>query len=493
MDEAERVRPVKLDPERRASDWSGMRVLVIGAARQGLALARYLKRHGAKVVLNDQRPMEDFEAMRGSLEADDPSMKEITWVCGGHPLSLLDGTHLVCVSGGVPLTLPLIQEATRRGIALSNDSQIFMEVAPCKVIGITGSAGKTTTTTLIGQMAQQALHISPHTLAYERVWVGGNIGTPLLNYVDELTSHDLVIAEFSSFQLELMHRSPHLAVILNITPNHLDRHRTMAAYIAAKARILEYQGSQDFAILGRDDPGAWSLRSHVHGTLASFGLSSLDLGQSGTYLRDEEIRWRSTVVEGAHQPAEYALLPLKSIRLRGEHNLLNVMAASAIAAAIGLPPEAVRLAVEGFRGVPHRLEFVRRWGGADWYNDSIATAPERAIAAMRSFTEPLVLLAGGRDKDLPWEDFARCVHQRVNHVILFGEAAEKIRRALTSFGEPRFTLTVCSTLKEAVQSAASIVQPGDVVLFSPGGTSFDEFKDFEERGRCFIQWVNELP
>jgi UDP-N-acetylmuramoylalanine--D-glutamate ligase len=174
--------------------------------------------------------------------------------------------------------------------------------------------------------------------------------------------------------------------------------------------------------------------------------------------------------------------------LRGEHNLLNILAACAIAAAVGLPPEAMRAAIRDFGGVPHRLEFVRRWGGADWYNDSIATAPERAMAAIRSFDEPLVLLAGGRDKNLPWDDFAALVRQRVDHLILFGEAAEKIARVI---GEG-FPYVICSNLKEAVQAAAEVVQDGDVVLLSPGGTSFDEFKDFEERGECFRQLVMQL-
>ncbi len=493
VDESERVRDVRLEHLAPGQDWSGKRVVVVGAARQGLALARYLKLHGAEVVLNDQRAEEEFTETRKSLEASEPAMKGVTWVCGGHPLWLLDGAHLLCVSGGVPLSLPLIQEAVKRGIPLSNDSQIFLEAAPCKVIGITGSAGKTTTTTLLGKMAQHALHCASSPVPFRKVWVGGNIGTPLLAHVDEMTADDLAIAEFSSFQLELMDRSPHLAAILNITPNHLDRHKSMAAYIAAKARILAHQQAGDVAMLNRDDPTAWSLRHQVRGALASFGFTPLEEGQSGTYLQREEIVWRGQRWLGEGADTALPLLPLSSVRLRGEHNLLNVMAACTMAALMGLSPQAIRESVESFYGVPHRLQFVRRWGGADWYNDSIATAPERAIAAMRSFSEPLVLLAGGRDKDLPWDEFASYVHQRVDHVILFGEAAGKIQRALSERGAPRFTLSVCSTLREAVQVAASVVQPGDVVLLSPGGTSFDEFKDFEERGKCFIQWVNDLP
>jgi UDP-N-acetylmuramoylalanine--D-glutamate ligase len=185
-------------------------------------------------------------------------------------------------------------------------------------------------------------------------------------------------------------------------------------------------------------------------------------------------------------------MPRSRIHLRGEHNLLNVLAACAIGAVAGFSPQAMEKAVDSFFGVPHRLEFVRRWGGADWYNDSIATAPERTMAAINSFEEPLVLLAGGRDKDLPWEDFAALVCRRVDHLILFGEAADKVSQAMSIPACKLITMTRCAGLYEAVQAAAQVVEPGDVVLLSPGGTSFDEFKDFEERGECFVQWVKEL-
>jgi len=185
-------------------------------------------------------------------------------------------------------------------------------------------------------------------------------------------------------------------------------------------------------------------------------------------------------------------LPFNDVALRGGHNLLNVMAACAIAAAAGLPVEAMRQGVKGFSGVHHRLEFVRSWGGADWYNDSIATAPERAMAAMRAFAEPLVLLAGGRDKNLPWDEFAALVRQRVAHLVLFGEAGDLILETLALNGSERLRVTRCKGLFDAVQVASKIVEPGWVVLLSPGGTSFDEFTDFEERGECFVQWVNEL-
>ena len=484
-------------------DWTGQKVVIIGAARQGTALARYLAGKGARVTLTDSRPEQALQDARAALTG-----LEIEWACGGHPLSLLDGTSLLCISGGVPLNLPLVIEARRRGIPLSNDSQIFLEAVPCKVIGITGSAGKTTTTTLVGRMAlgkdeggrrkdednavdstsqrrHKELHPSSFILHTSKVWVGGNIGAPLISSVDEMQPGDLAVMELSSFQLEIMTRSPQVAAVLNITPNHLDRHGSMQAYRAAKARLLEFQSPEDAAILGRDDPGAWGLAGEVHGRLLSFGLEEPQEGQEGTFAGGEALylktRGQGTREIGSRQ----------DILLRGEHNLLNVLAAGAIAAAAGLPLEAVSAGVRGFTGVSHRLEFGRSWGGADWYNDSIATAPERAMAAIRSFDEPLVLLAGGRDKDLPWGDWAALVRQRVDHLIVFGECADKILAAVQP-GQRPFTIDRCSGLEQAVATAARIVQPGDVVLLSPGGTSFDEFRDFEERGEWYKKWVMHM-
>jgi len=476
--------------------WNGQKIAILGAARQGLALARFLAVQGAQIIISDQRPESQLQAAQDSLADLTAAGKSVAWVCGGHPMSLLDGLDILCLSGGVPLTLPLVEEAQKRGIPLSNDSQIFLEVVSCKVIGITGSAGKTTTTTLVGRMAQAAVERPGSSARYRRAWVGGNIGSPLIAEVCEMQAGDIAVMELSSFQLEIMTRSPQVAAVLNVTPNHLDRHGTMEAYKAAKARLLQFQSPGGQIILGRDDPGAWSLAGSAHGPVFSFGLSDLPAGQSGTYLQEDSIYLRLPVEAGTVHSGLPAtgvrLIGKDQIALRGEHNLLNVMAACAIAAAAGLPVEAIQAGVEGFTGVPHRLEFVCSLGGADWYNDSIATAPERAMAAIRSFDEPLVLLAGGRDKNLPWEDFAALVRQRVDHLVLFGEAAELILKALDLSNKHSFTVTSCQGLHEAVQVASQIVEPGDVVLFSPGGTSFDEFIDFEERGECYVQWVKEL-
>ncbi len=460
------------------TDWNGKRVLVLGAARQGQAAARYLARHGARVTINDRRSAAEMQAAQEAL-ADVP----LTWVLGGHPLELLAETDLLCLSGGVPMDNPLVAEALQRGLPLTNDTQLFMEVVPCPTIGITGSAGKTTTTTLVGRMAHSAV---AQGTGLRRAWVGGNIGDPLLKYVDDMRPDDLAILEISSFQLEQMTLSPNVAAVLNVTPNHLDRHGSMAAYLAAKARILDFQAKDDHAILGREDAGAWGLRTHVRARLSSFGLRPLPPGEHGTYQR-------AGMFVLQHGEEEEELFEERIVLLRGEHNRLNVLAACAIAAAAGLSRDAMQAGVEGFGGVPHRLEFVREWHGARWYNDSIATAPERTMAAIRSFEEPLILLLGGRDKDLPWDDLTALVRQRVEHVILFGEAATKIAAALERAQGPcPKTLERCERLEDAVRAAARLARPGFVILLSPGATSFDEFRDFEERGEWFCQWVRQL-
>ena len=457
-------------------DWNGKRVLIIGAARQGLALTRYLARQGARIILNDRRDEDALASARESLDG-----LNVRWVLGSHPTSLLQETDLVCVSGGVPLELPLLDEAMRQGIPFSNDTEIFLQAVPTRVIGITGSAGKTTTTSLAGRMAQ-AVVPGP-----QKVWVGGNIGNPLVDCLDEIKTDDLVILELSSFQLELVKRSPQVAAVLNITPNHLDRHGTLEAYTAAKARILDFQDDQGIAVLNRDDPGSWNLQDHVRGGLFSFGIQKPQGEFRGTYFADERLFWNAG-------KDDYEILSRGDILLRGEHNLMNVLAAAAIVLAAGLPAQAVPAGVKGFGGVAHRLEYVRTWKGADWYNDSIATAPERTSAAIHAFDEPIVLLLGGHDKDLPWDELAHLIHQRVDHVVVFGEAAGIILRALgpVKGGQRPFTITRSAGLFQAVQAAAELVEAGDVVLLSPGCASFDEFFDFEARGEAFRLWVNRL-
>ena len=454
----------------------GKPVLIIGAARQGQALARFLYRQGVPVILNDKHTVAE---MQGALKAMESV--PVKWVLGEHPLELLDEVDMICVSGGVPLTLPILQEAERRGKLITNDSQLFMQAVQAPVIGITGSSGKTTTTTLVGRIAE--VGIQPP----RNVWVGGNIGLPLIEFLDEIKPNDLVILELSSFQLEQMTISPHVSAVLNITPNHLDRHATMEDYIAAKARILDFQHPEDVAVLNREDAGSWALRPRVRGCLVSFGFEKPEEGLDGTYLENGSIMWQ----EGSHQ---VELFRQENIVLPGRYNLYNVLAACAMALAAGLDADAARQGISGFAGVKHRLELVREVNGVRWFNNSIATTPERTLAVLEAFDEPLVLLLGGRDKHLPWDDLSAAIHKKVDHVILFGEAAGLIGNALGSpnQGDRLRSIDRAKTMREALEIAQSRANPGDVVLLSPGGTSFDEFNDFEERGEFFRKWVEQL-
>jgi UDP-N-acetylmuramoylalanine--D-glutamate ligase len=504
--------------------FAGKRIVILGLARQGVALARFFLREGAQVAISDIAPADQLSAPLTELAG-----LPVRLVLGGHPPELLDNCDLLCLSGGVPPQIPLVAAARRQGIPVSNDALLTLQRSPAPAIGITGSSGKTTTTTLVGLMLNDEggmMNDESGVMNPERdvpahsdssfiihhssfhAWVGGNIGVPLVDKLAQMSAEDWLVLELSSFQLELFDgdsygraTSPRVAAVLNVTPNHLDRHPSMAHYTAAKANILCWQGPQDIAVLGADDAvtGGWLRRGRVDiaagpgqevrsfplaGRLLGFGLGQ-PAGEGCWLVRDELV----LRLDGREQ----SVLPSGAVSLRGRHNLLNVAAACAICATTGVDPSAMAAVASSFAGVEHRLELVRERDGVRWYNDSIATAPERAAAALRSFDEPIVLLAGGRDKKLPWGDFARLVRQRVRVLILFGEAAGLIHEAVAA--EPdddHLRIVRCTDLAEAVAAAARTTQPGDVVLLSPGGTSFDAYKDFAARGEHFRALVNGL-
>ncbi len=452
----------------------GARVVILGLGRQGTALARWLVRQGAEVTVSDRQPAERLGRFLQALEG-----LPVRYVLGDHPPSLLEGCDLLCLSGGVPLDIPIVQEAVRRGIPLANDAQLFLERCRGWTAGITGTSGKTTTTALVGAMCQAAGF---------RTWVGGNIGNPLIEFVEEIGPEDRVILELSSFQLEIMTVSPRVAAVLNITPNHLDRHKTMEAYIAAKQRILDFQDVEDVAVLGYDDPNARSLAAAVRGRLRFFSRER-EMAR-GAFLREGTLFLRL----GSEA---WPICRVEEVRLRGRHNLWNVLAAAAVAGSLGADIGAIREAALTFSGVPHRLERVREVRGVLYVNDSIATTPERVRVALEAFEEPIVLLAGGRDKGLPWEETAEVIARRARVLIAFGELGDRIVEAAYAArarvdGVVLEHLERVATLEEAVARAAGLARPGEVVLLSPGGTSFDAYRDFEERGVHFRQLVEAL-
>jgi UDP-N-acetylmuramoylalanine--D-glutamate ligase len=501
-------------------EFQGKRIVVLGLARQGLALARFFVAAGAAVTVSDAAPADKLAAEVEKLQG-----LPVTLALGGHPLSLLDGCDLLCLSGGVPAQLPIVQAAIARGIPLSNDSLLTVQLASQRGLGplvaITGSSGKTTTTTLVGLM----LAASGKT-----VHVGGNIGVPLLDKLDAVKPGEPIVLELSSFQLELYDRALawgaiqglRLAVgaILNITPNHLDRHPNMAAYADAKFNLLRCLPPEATAVLGADDavtgavlgasppaedPGqaarlnAWKLAARarelhqqlLEGNVRLLGFSRLHTCSGGA--------WLATEAEGDY--LVYRGQPVCArgeIKLRGEHNISNLLAAMAISGAAGATVEAMGAVARSFTGVPHRLEIVAEIGGVTWINDSIATSPERAVAGLRSFGRgggALILLAGGKDKNLPWEEFAAEVVERVDFLIGFGQAGPMIVQRVQEHARyvqrrpPSSAIT--QRLDEAVELAARAAEEGSIVLLSPGGTSYDAYKDFEARGEHFRRLVQQ--
>ena len=491
----------------------GRHILIVGLAREGLALARYLSRHGARVVVTDVKPVTAFEDEIAPL-----SQAGVGLALGGHPPALLDDCELVLVSPGVPFDSSFLNLARSKGVPLSTESRLFCHLCRAPVVGITGSSGKTTTTTLVGEMAQ---------VDGKSVWVGGNIGQPLIENVDSILADDWVIMELSSFQLEYFHPSANSHVldgagdlartvdpmwlpllcgwspcsgdVLNVTPNHLDRHPSMDAYIHAKRASVQYRRPGDVAIMGLDNPVTRQLGDSCAGRVRWF--SRQVRVDDGAYLDGTgdqawiTLRCPPCLAEEGQTLAR--VCRVADVQLRGAHNVSNVLAACTIAQAVGIRAAAMQQVITSFSGVPHRLELVGQVRGAHYYNDSIATSPERLEAALRAFQEPIVLLAGGRDKHLPWENAAVLMVERTRHVVLFGEAGELIARHLDDAVQrvnPAVPPMVhrCGSMQESVERAAALAQADDIVLLSPGCTSYDQFSDFAERGDQFRSLVQGL-
>lgn len=496
-----------LDKDLVGQTFAGKKVVILGLARQGTALARFFAAARAHVVVSDLAPAEKLQAERAAL-GDLP----VDLVLGSHPPSLLDGCALLCLSGGVPPQNPLVRSAIERGIPLTNDSLLTLQMARLMGLGptitITGSSGKTTTTTLTGNILA-AGHPAVH--------VGGNIGTPLLDRLAAIAPGAPLVLELSSFQLELFDPllawgplndlGPDVAALLNITPNHLDRHPNMAAYTEAKLNLLHQMRRGGKVIVNLDDPVTarlappglsgkrkklpleWELDELLERTQSMMqdrGLEVIPFSrrqplQSGAWLEDDML-----VCQG--EP----VVQREQILLRGDHNVSNLLAAYAISQTVGAETAAMAQVARTFTGVAHRLEIVAEHEGVTWINDSIATSPERAIAGLRSFEagkQTLILLAGGKDKNLPWDTFANEALARVSFLIGFGQSGPMIVDVVQE--RARFcqqkapNCAVVQRLEEAVELAARVAGPNSIVLLSPGGTSYDGYKDFEQRGEHF--------
>ncbi|MGH2442222.1 MAG: UDP-N-acetylmuramoyl-L-alanine--D-glutamate ligase [Chloroflexota bacterium] len=449
-------------------------ILIVGFAREGESLARYFASRRYRVIVTDISSLSEAKMRARRIEGN------VEWVLGRHAPELVADADRVFVSPGVPEDNPVVMAARQAGKALESMTTLFFQLCPASIIGVTGSSGKTTTSGLIGHILG---------VAGRDVVVGGNIGTPMLDLLPSIRPETDVVLELSSFQLALMERSPHIAVVTNISPNHLDRHGTMAEYVQAKKSIVRYQASSDYVVLNRSDPESSSFAREAGARQCWFGIGpAIDRG-AGMRGRDIGL-WRDGDFTPVMQTGEVPLL--------GEHNRENLMAALAVAALLDVPARAMRSAVMSFRAPAHRLETVTVRDGIRYVDDSIATSPARASVALRAMDAPVILIAGGRDKNLPWEDFAGMAVRTVRVLLLIGEAAPKIENAMrevlsiaSGLLKPQ-AIKRCASLETAVHEARSLAHPGDIVLLAPGCTSYDMFANFAERGNAFVRAVERL-
>lgn len=444
----------------------GKSVTVLGIGISNLPLIKYLVKLGAKVNARDKRTRDDIGEVCNELEG-----LGVTLNLGENYLRNLTG-EVIFKTPGMRYDIPELCAVRDAGSTVTSEMEVFFELCPSHIIGITGSDGKTTTTTIIYKSLTQAGY---------KTWLGGNIGRPLLSDVEKMGVDDWVVAELSSFQLHTMKKSPEIAVITNISPNHLDVHKSYEEYIEAKTNIVLYQKQGDIAVANADSYEAAAAVKKSKGTVKLFSRNS----KEDVYLDGDIIKRGNDEV-----------LNIKNIKIPGMHNVENYMAA--ISALNGIvSDEVIRNVAESFGGVEHRIEFVRTLDGVKYYNSSIDSSPNRTINTLRVFPEKVIMIGGGKDKGIPYDEIGTILTEKVKVLILIGATADKIEKALndeinkTGAGKDIEVIHV-STYEEAVNTAKSKAQSGDTVVLSPASTSFDMFKNFEERGNLFKKLVNEL-
>jgi len=450
-------------------DVKGKRVLVVGLGKSGIASAQFLATRGARVTVSDTRSQNELKAQIPALLD-----RGIAVETGGHGERTFRDQDLIVVSPGVPSNLPQLLRARAQGIRVIGEIELAARFLKGKIVAISGSNGKTTTTALCGDLIASSS---------KRTLVGGNIGTPVILLVDDSTDDTINVVEVSSFQLETIETfHSHVAVVLNITEDHLDRHGSMEAYTAAKARILENQNASDYSVLNLDDSGSAGLKSRTKAKLCWFTRKQqLTAEQTGSYLRDGEIYWR----DGQR---EDKIMLASEIPLKGAHNLENVLASVAVGRLCGCDAISIRNAVRKFKAVDHRLQYIATIGGVEYYNDSKATNVDATIKAIESFPGNIHLILGGKDKDSDYTAMNHLLRERVKRVYTIGAAAEKIRSQVQSAVE----VLPCTTLENAVERAHDLAKPSDVVLLAPACSSFDQFDNYEHRGRTFRALVERL-
>jgi UDP-N-acetylmuramoylalanine--D-glutamate ligase len=446
-------------------DLDGKRVLVVGLARTGLVSALFSAAYGAKVTATDERPIPEIADAAEKLRVAGVKLE----LGGFVPQTFLE-QDLIVVSPGVPAKIAPLENARAKGIPVWSEIELAWRFLRGKLVAITGSNGKTTTTSLIAHILKTS---NIPTL------VGGNIGTPLLTLVETSVETSVTVAEISSFQLETIDSfRPEIGVLLNLTPDHLDRHLTFEEYANAKMRMFENQLEKDIALLNADDP---EVTKRMPAKPKIFWFSRQKRVATGAFLRDDQIIFR-------HEGSEVELARLGDIQLRGQHNIENVLASCAAAYLAGAVPAAIAAGVKSFRGVEHRLEFVAEISGVQYYNDSKATNVDAAVKAVEAFPGPLVVILGGRDKGSPYTPLRDLLRERARLALLIGESAEKIASDLGD----TIHFENAGTLQQALHITAKHVQPGDTVLLAPACSSFDQFENYEHRGRVFKELVAQM-
>lgn len=440
------------------------KILVVGLARTGIAVARFLVRRAARVTVTDMKSAEQLADHMAALDG-----MPISWQLGYHDDASFKTCDLIVVSPGVPRDLPQLVLATQAGVEIISEIELAGRFIDAPLVAITGTNGKTTTTTLLGEIFRHNGY---------RTFVGGNIGNPLIELAESPAPPDRVVAEISSFQMEWISSfCPKVAVLLNLSEDHLDRYAGYQEYIDAKLRVFENQTRDDFAVVNADDPLVWQLSRKFKGQLFPFSRK-LELDE-GIFYRDGLITWR-------HSGREECF-PIATIRLQGVHNLENIMAAMACALLLGCSGDETFDVVQEFEPLHHRMEFVREVNGVSWYEDSKATNVGSVQKALESFQE-ITLIAGGKDKGGTYAPLAELVRERVRHLILIGEAAGRMAAELGGLADTH----LAGSLEEAVFLAAQLTAPGGTVLMSPACSSFDMFRDYEERAQRFIAAVKAL-
>jgi len=451
-------------------DVNNKRVLVVGLGKSGVASALFLKAKGARVTVSDSKSQDQLKDQIPVLLDNGIAVET-----GGHGERTFGGQDLIVVSPGVPTDSPPLVQARALGENVIGEIELAAQFFPGRIVAITGSNGKTTTTTLAGEIVAAAGH---------RVVVGGNIGTPAISLVEAATSDTIAVLEVSSFQLETIQTfRPQIAVVLNVTPDHLDRHRTFAAYADAKARIFENQRAGDFTVLNADDQTCIELATRTRGQV--FWFSRTAEVKQGAFVGDGRIFFRD-------HSGQKEIMLVSEVSLKGAHNVENVLAAVCVGALLGCEPQRIRTAVRNFKAVEHRLEHVATIAGVDYYNDSKATNVDATIKAIESFPANIHLILGGKDKGSDYTVLNDLLQKRVKRVYTIGAAAAKIESQIVSTKNGGPEIDHAETLETAIRHAAEVAAAGDVVLLAPACASFDQFRNYEHRGKVFKQVVNTL-